>query len=100
MKFILLFLILLFTTQNAQCQNNNYCHLKILTWNIQMLPKMSMKCKSQSKRSKAIIETLKNQDYDIIVFQEVFNEEIFRKMYRGLKNEYPYHTGMPMKRNF
>jgi phospholipase C len=76
------------------------CHLKILTWNIQMLPGIVSKCYNREARCKGIIHDLENTDYDIIVFQEVFSQQAYHLLYEGLKNEYPYQSGMSLKNHF
>jgi sphingomyelin phosphodiesterase len=76
------------------------CHLKILTWNVQMLPDIVKRCYNREERCKGIIHDLENTDYDVIVFQEVFSQQAYHLLYEGLKKEYPYQSGMPLKNHF
>ncbi len=70
-------------------------NLKILTWNIQMLPTaLDQFSKSlqrdQKLRTPWVIEFLNAQDYDIIVLQEVIDTAITARLKEGLKDRYPY----------
>ncbi len=79
----------------AQDKNPPVTEIKIVSWNIQMLP-TSLQIfskhlrKKQKTRTPWIVEYCKEQDFDIIVFQEVFDRKIKRKLKRKLKSEYPY----------
>ncbi len=73
--------------------------LRILTWNIQMLPSIA-KAGGKAKRSNAIINQLKARDYDVIVFQELFHKRSRKIITRGLTTEYPYHTDVLNKKSF
>jgi sphingomyelin phosphodiesterase len=67
-------------------------NLKILSWNIYMLPKIVVQ-KNKRSRAYAIVEELKKSDFDIIVFQEAFfpaSREIIRK---GLSSVYAFEYG-------
>ena len=65
-----------------------------------MLPGIVNKCYNREKRCVGIIKNLKDSDYDIIVFQEVFYRQSYEMLYNGLKQEYPYQSGMPLKNHF
>src|SRR3954447_15278815 len=65
--------------------------LKILTWNIQMLPNVT-KGNSRATRAKAIVNQLNARDYDVVVFQELFHKRARRIVINGLKQKYPYRT--------
>ncbi len=67
--------------------------IKILSWNIYMLPAKSFLFTKQTKRAKLIVEALANTDYDIIVFQEAFHKKAFRVLAEGLKNTFPHQIG-------
>ena len=72
--------------------------LKILSWNIYMLPGFANFAgygvfSGKKKRAKAIVEELKKLDYDIIVFQEAFHRSARSKLKRGLVELYPYMVG-------
>lgn len=64
--------------------------LKILSWNIKMLPGPYGWFLKRHKRADNIIQLLKESDsYDIIFFQEAFSGSIRKKIYAGLQNIYP-----------
>lgn len=65
--------------------------LVILTWNIYMLPWLIRN--NQEKRAKAIGEVLKNEDIDVIVFQEAFHGHAYRIIKEEIKNKFPYQYG-------
>jgi endonuclease/exonuclease/phosphatase family metal-dependent hydrolase len=73
--------------------------LKIISWNIFMLPRFIMRT-GQLQRAREIVNVLKEEDADIIVFQEAFDSlsrEIIRK---GLLPYFPYESGDPPKNIF
>lgn len=70
--------------------------IKLLTWNIQMLPNgaaifSSSLRKKQALRIRWVIDYALQNDFDAIVFQEVFDVQMKRRLRRGLKKAYPYH---------
>lgn len=75
-------------TENAAGEKN----LKILSWNIYMLPKI-VPLKGKLERAQAIVDELKKSDFDIIVFQEAFLKGARELIKEGLANEYPYEFG-------
>ena len=67
--------------------------LKILSWNIKMLPGPYGWFLKVHERADNIIQVLKESDlYDIICFQEVFSGSIRRKIYAELQNIYPHEV--------
>ncbi len=67
--------------------------LKILSWNIQMLPIPYGWIFSQHKRANGIIKKLQESEiYDIIVFQEAFNGKIREQIFEGLRSLYPFQV--------
>ncbi len=66
--------------------------LKILTWNIYMLPHCSW-LKGNCKRAAEIAKKLKSTDYDIIVFEEAFDFRARGILRKQLKAEFPYMYG-------
>lgn len=84
----------------SQC-NNQYKggDIKILTWNIYMLPRLFIHT-GQLERAKEIVEALKNQDADIIVFEEAFDNKAREILREGLKAYFPYESGDPRKNKF
>ncbi len=67
--------------------------LKILSWNIYMLPISAMRGKNFKERSVAITEVVKNLDYDILVFQEAFRNHSRKIIQSRLQSIYPYNYG-------
>jgi phospholipase C len=77
-------------------------NLKLLSWNIQMLPTAldfaSDKLKKgQTLRAPWIIEYLNERDYDIVVLQEVIDQKITAQLKDGLKRQYPYLVAVDAK---
>ena len=66
--------------------------LKILSWNIYMLPWLSW-FNGNGKRAKAIGEDLLSSDYQIIVFQEAFSVKCRKIIRKILIEKYPYQYG-------
>lgn len=65
--------------------------LRILTWNIQMLPRF-VNSNGKGKRAKAIVDQLKLHRYDVVVFQEAFKKRSQRIIRKGLRESYPHYT--------
>ena len=104
MRFLFIFLFLglaCFTSNSSNPQLQNQTegdYLRILSWNIYMLPGITNFSKSidrNYKRARAhqIADTLKNSPYNIIVFQEAFFPPARRRLAKGLKERYPYQYG-------
>lgn len=72
--------------------------LKVLSWNIYMLPFISL-VNSNAKRAKIIAEKLSNSDYTIIVFQEAFSSKCRQILAEKLATNYPYQYGPANKNN-
>ena len=89
--FILLALLLAATPSISQDS------LRILSWNIQMLPRL-VNANGKGKRAKVIVEKLKAHHYDVVVFQELFKKRSRRIITRGLAEEFPYHTNVLNKK--
>ena len=71
--------------------------LKILSWNIYMLPPLA-KFTGKQRRAKKIGDLLRDSDFDIIVFQEAFHGAARRKIERRMKENFPYVLGPANKR--
>ncbi len=71
--------------------------LKILTWNIQMLPSFA-KSNGKAKRARAIVNQLNQKNNELIVFQELFHKRSRRIVTDGLSALYPHHTQVLNKR--
>jgi len=97
---VALFCIPILTAQKGV--KNKPVTAKIVSWNIQMLPNalgMFSKALRKKQRIRApwVIEHCKVQDYDVIVFQEVFDLDIKRKLKKELKETYPYQVNTKTK---
>ncbi len=69
--------------------------IKILSWNIQMLPKITGD-KGNDMRAGAIGEMLRGTDYDVIIFQEAFTKTSREIIWKLVKDFYPYESGKPL----
>lgn len=63
--------------------------IKLLSWNVFMLPK-PINFSKQAERTPLIASELLNADYDIILLQEAFQNKFRNKLGRLLKDQYPY----------
>ena len=78
--------------------SNDSTGLKILSWNIYMLPYISL-FNHNAQRAKIIAQKLRKSDYQIIVFQEAFSSKCRNILAKNLALDYPYQYG-PANRNF
>ena len=83
-------------------QQEEKSRVKILSWNIQMLPNFfspfsELLRKNQKDRLPEIMKYLYKADYDIVILQEVFDANMKRKLKRFLRLKYPY-IQMPLGR--
>ncbi len=68
--------------------------LKVLSWNIQMLPRLVFPVRrGPIKRARLIPEKIINDSIDIVVFQEAFDIRARRILKRRLKDTYAYKAG-------
>lgn len=75
--------------------------LRILSWNIQMLPRLIKRVhRGPLKRARLIAPYIEADSVDVIVFQEAFDVRARRILKRRLKDEYPYHAGPANKKFF
>ena len=73
--------------------------LNILTWNLYMRPRTVFK-NGQVSRAYAIVEQLKNKNYDVIVFQEAFDNKSRKIIWNGLKKQFPFKSDQPKHKYF
>ncbi|MFT4073129.1 MAG: sphingomyelin phosphodiesterase [Dysgonamonadaceae bacterium] len=66
--------------------------LKILNWNIYMLPYLSW-FNGSIKRAELIGTLLKKKEYDILIFQEAFSDRCRHILTRHLQEKYPFRYG-------
>jgi endonuclease/exonuclease/phosphatase family metal-dependent hydrolase len=93
MRYLVFFGIALLSLGTARAQDS----LKVLTWNIQMLPRF-VNSNGKIKRARAIVDQLKQKTYDVIAFQELFHARSRRIIVKGLSGYYPYHTSVLNKK--
>ena len=74
-------------------------HLKILSWNIYMLPNPANP-KNKLTKAQIIGDYLANCEYDILVLQEAFDYRARNIITDCLKENYPYRIGPGNARNF
>ena len=75
--------------------------LRILAWNIQMLPRFLFRLsRGPIRRSKLIPQKVIDDQIDILVFQEAFDARSRRILKRRLKDDYPYICGPANKKFF
>ncbi len=98
-KLILFFAMLTSVTINVSAgtpesdnKDNKNWDLKILSWNIYMLPPIAP-VKGRVERAHAIVDTLKHAETDIIVFQEAFHHGAVKVIRDSLSAIYPYMYG-------
>ena len=70
----------------------NHRELKILTWNIYMLP-FCAKYHRNSKRAEGIAREITQYNYDIIVFEEAFDYRARKILRSQLKGDFPFIYG-------
>jgi phospholipase C len=70
----------------------NQSGLKILSWNIAMLPIFDF-VQTGKSRAERIGSALQHKSFDIILFQEAFTSKARRAIYRKLRKHYPYEYG-------
>jgi len=80
------------TPQIQEIQQVRINPLKILSWNIYMLPYISL-FNHNAGRAKVIADKLEHSDYQIIVFQEAFSNKCRNILAKRLAKEYPYQYG-------
>ncbi|HEV8514879.1 MAG TPA: sphingomyelin phosphodiesterase [Cyclobacteriaceae bacterium] len=74
--------------------------IKILSWNIYMLPHLVASHSDKKERARVIGETLSDSDYDVIFFQEAFHSTARNKILAQLQAKFPYHAGPANRKLF
>jgi len=78
----------------GQLQEVKENELRILSWNIKMLPRFVFRTHvGPARRARRIPQELIDDKIDIIVFQEAFDPKIRRILKRKLRKHYPYRVG-------
>ena len=93
MKFLTLILLALVS------MNSMADELKLLTWNVFMLPK-PINFSKQVERTHLIAAELKKTDYDIILLQEAFIARFRNSVAHELKDQYPFTAHLPRSARF
>ncbi len=83
-------LFLFSTTLKAFAQPSDT--LSFLSWNTYLLPKMFF-WTNQKERAEQIILNMQQEDYDVVVFQEMFDVQIANKVKGRLFEKYPFQFG-------
>jgi endonuclease/exonuclease/phosphatase family metal-dependent hydrolase len=73
--------------------------IKILSWNIYMLPRF-IKNSGKMERAEVIGKELLNKDYDVIVFQEAFHSGARKRIRNELEKKYYYSAGPANQKAF
>ena len=79
-------------SMNIENINDKTKSLKILSWNIYMLPYISL-FNRNADRATVIADKLEHSDYEIIVFQEAFSSKCRNILAKRLVKEYPFQYG-------
>lgn len=95
----LIFSISLNSFAEGEAEKNTPKEIKILSWNIFMLPGPFIKT-NQKERAHHIAEKLIENDADIIVLQESFHKRARRIIKNKLKEIYPHNSGKQRKKHF
>ncbi len=68
--------------------------LRVLSWNIYMLPDPVYAKSRKIRRARHIADMLmQREQYDVVVFQEAFHGGVRRVLRKALKEKYPYEKG-------
>lgn len=97
--FYVLFFLLFVCSFFANAQTDKVTAVNILSWNIYMRPRVAFH-DGQVKRASEIVKELKDKNYDVIVFQEAFDNKARNIIWKGLKEKYPYQSGAPKHKYF
>src|SRR5579859_3284214 len=100
--FLIAFLFLVHQVAAAQPEKEipPLKKIKIISWNIYMLPHLVASQSSKKKRAQAIGETLTAGDFDVIIFQEAFHSTARCKILAQLQTRFPYQAGPANKKLF
>ncbi|BAZ51578.1 hypothetical protein NIES4103_42350 [Nostoc sp. NIES-4103] len=92
LTFLLLFLPP-FSGNRALAQTNSYPNdFKLLTDNVYMLSTKLYPNWGQEQRAGLIAKSDYIKDYDVVIFQEAFENTASNKLLSGLRSEYPHQT--------
>ena len=74
--------------------------LKILSWNMYLLPAKTFMRTAQKARAELIAQQFNESDYDVLVLQEAFHKKARQILAKALKEKYPYQIGPANKGGF
>ncbi len=100
-RILVLFLIILIPFLSFSQHVDNRAEdktLKILSWNVYLLPYFLKSSSKKANRASQIVEEIKKRDYDIVVFQEAFKKKPRNILSKGLEALYPYQYGPANKK--
>ena len=102
MKKLLWFILFLISTLNITAQSfidstQSSQKIKILSWNIYMLPRF-IKNTGKLERAEIIGRELATKDYDVIVFQEAFHGGARKRIANELEKTFKYSAGPANKK--
>lgn len=66
--------------------------LKVLTYNVMMLPGLIGKGNADIRRAGKIVKAIRQRDYDVVCLQEVFDEDVRRVFAKGLSKRFPHQV--------
>src|SRR5262245_5760540 len=64
--------------------------LKVLTWNIWMMPALTFQSPKNHKRAAIVAEEILKQDFDILCFEKAFDAGAREVLWRLLRSRYPH----------
>jgi endonuclease/exonuclease/phosphatase family metal-dependent hydrolase len=67
--------------------------LKVLTWNIWMMPRLTFQSPENCKRAAAIAVEVLKQDFDILCFEKAFDAAARHVLWNALRARYPNQYG-------
>jgi endonuclease/exonuclease/phosphatase family metal-dependent hydrolase len=79
--------------QLTSCQTTSPPCLKLLTWNIWMMPPWTGQSHCNERRARAIATELLRQDFDIVCLEKVFDGGARRVLEKALDARYPCRYG-------
>lgn len=74
--------------------------LKILSWNIYLLPAKTFMKTAQKERAALIAAQFNESDYDVLILQEAFHKKGRQILWKALKEKYPHQVGPANKGGF
>lgn len=91
MRFIVSVLFVIWLLPEA-CAQQDSTTVRMLTWNVFLRPRVVFH-NAQLPRTAEIIRVLKEEDYDVVVLQEVFDKKATRMLKDSLFTRYPNRFG-------